>query len=79
MSIRQKTYPLRLSESIRKSAAQYAQKEKTSLNHFIEVAIAEKVSRLETGDFFAERQNRADMKAFWTFMLREDGAPPPPG
>lgn len=76
---RQKTYPLRMSDSIRREAVRYAQKDKTSLNQFIETAIAEKVARLETEEFFTSRRAGADMAAFWEFMNRSDSEPPQAG
>ena len=42
-----RTFPLRLPLSLRATANDLAQKDGTSLNHFISVAVAEKVSRLE--------------------------------
>ena len=42
-----RTFPLRLPLSLRTTANELAQKDGTSLNHFISVAVAEKVSRLE--------------------------------
>lgn len=45
-SERNYTYPVKLPPSIRAQAATIAQQDGTSLNYFISVAIAEKVSRL---------------------------------
>ena len=44
---RHSTFPLRLSPSVRSQAVEMAQKEGISLNHFISLAVAEKVSRME--------------------------------
>ena len=41
------SFPLRLPSSLRESANGLAQKDGVSLNHFISVALAEKISRLE--------------------------------
>jgi hypothetical protein len=45
---RRMTYPLRLAASLRDMASQLAQTDGVSLNHFISLAVAEKISRLES-------------------------------
>ena len=45
----------------------------TSINQFVVMAVAEKVSTLETAEFFAERKSRADRKAFDQIMNRQGG------
>ncbi len=52
---RQQSYPLRLSTSLRSQAEELALREGISLNQFINLAVAEKVSRLEH-DSFLNRQ-----------------------
>jgi hypothetical protein len=44
---RQQSFPLRLSPSIRRQANDLAHEDGLSLNHFISLAIAEKVTRME--------------------------------
>ncbi len=44
---RRLAFPLRLAASLRESATLLANKDGISLNHFISLAVAEKVSRLE--------------------------------
>ena len=44
---RRQSFPLRLSPSIRQQANDLAHREGLSLNHFISLAVAEKISRLE--------------------------------
>ncbi|MBB5344350.1 toxin-antitoxin system HicB family antitoxin [Tunturibacter empetritectus] len=44
---RHQSFPLRLSPSIREQANDLAHLEGISLNHFISLAIAEKISRME--------------------------------
>ena len=44
---RQLSFPLRLPSSLRESANEFAKKDGVSLNHFISVALAEKISRME--------------------------------
>jgi hypothetical protein len=44
---RKQSFPLRLSPSLRQQANDLAHAEGISLNHFISLAVAEKVSRME--------------------------------
>jgi hypothetical protein len=53
-----------------------SKEEGTSINQFVAMAVAEKVSGLETGRFFQERKARADFKAFDRIMKRRGGQPP---
>ena len=57
----QSNYALRLQASIKKEAERLAKAEGTTLNQFINVAVAEKVAALRTVDFFRERAKRADV------------------
>jgi hypothetical protein len=41
------SFPLRLSPSVRQQATELARMEGISLNHFISLAVAEKISRME--------------------------------
>ena len=73
------TYPLRLPKGLRKAVSKYARQEGTSMNQFISIAVAEKLSAMDTETFFKERADRSDMKAFWDLMNREGGQPPQGG
>lgn len=44
---RRMTFPLRLAVSLKEMANIFAQRDGISLNHFISLAVAEKISRLE--------------------------------
>ncbi|MFC6645061.1 toxin-antitoxin system HicB family antitoxin [Granulicella cerasi] len=44
---RHQSFPLRLSPSVREHATSIARSEGISLNHFVSLAIAEKISRME--------------------------------
>jgi len=60
-------YALRLQPSLKAAAERLARGEGTSLNHVINVAGAEKLAALETGQFFRDRgqaASRADFVAF---------------
>ncbi|NYF89892.1 toxin-antitoxin system HicB family antitoxin [Tunturiibacter empetritectus] len=52
---RHQSFPLRLSPSIRQQANDLAHVEGISLNHFISLAIAEKIVRMEQTTFLKEQ------------------------
>jgi hypothetical protein len=64
-------YSLRLQPSLKAAAERFALVEGTSLNQFINVAVAEKLSALETEAFFKERAKAANRGDFIGFL---DGA-----
>jgi hypothetical protein len=71
-------YALRLQASLKSEAERVAKAEGTTLNQFINVAIAEKLSALRTADYFKERAARADIgKALE--LLDRAGEPPREG
>ena len=47
MSKRSQSFPLRLSPTVREKAKEIAREEGISLNHFVCLALAEKLSRIE--------------------------------
>ena len=70
-------YSLRLQPSLKAAAERMAMAEGASLNQFINVAVAEKLSALETEEFFRARAARGKKEAFLSFL---DGAgDEPPG
>ena len=73
------TYPLSLPQSLKEAVAQVAKREGTSINQFITVAVAEKLSALETAAFFEERKKRADREIFRQILNRKGGSPPREG
>jgi hypothetical protein len=70
------TYPLRLPAGIRAEVEKLAKQEGISVNQFIALAVAQKVSALNMATYFAERRSRADFKAFDRLMRRKGGEPP---
>jgi uncharacterized protein (DUF1778 family) len=64
-------YSLRLQSSLKAAAERLAVAEGTSLNPFINVAVAEKLSALETEEFFKARAVDGKRDAFLEFL---DGA-----
>ena len=73
------TYPLRLPKSLKAEVAKMAKRDGTSLNQFISMAVAEKISALETEEFFRERAKRADLKMFEDILYRRGGEAPREG
>ena len=74
-----KTYLLRLPRSLKDAVERLSKQDGTSINQFVATAVAEKVSALETGRFFEERQAHADFKSFDRIMRRSGGQPPRAG
>ena len=70
------TYPLRLPTSLKTAVAEISREEGTSINQFVSMAVAEKVSAMKTAEFFATRRDQADIKAALRVLRREGGEPP---
>jgi hypothetical protein len=73
----QANYALRLQASLKKEAERLAKAEGTTLNQFINVAVAEKVAALRTADFFRERAQRGDVQAALALLDSIGGDEPP--
>jgi uncharacterized protein (DUF1778 family) len=69
-------YSLRLQPSLKAAAERLALVEGTSLNQFINVAVAEKLSALETERFFKERAKVANREDFIGFLDGAGDEPP---
>jgi uncharacterized protein (DUF1778 family) len=61
-------YSLRLQTSLKTAAEKFAAVEGTSLNQFINVAVAEKLSALDTQSFFKTRAKNASRDDFLAFL-----------
>lgn len=55
---------IRLPESLHKRLRELAKRENVSMNQLVTLALAEKVSALDTIDYLSERANRADRLSF---------------
>jgi hypothetical protein len=73
----QANYALRLQSYLKTEAERVAKEEGTTLNQFINVAVAEKLSALRTADYFRERAARANM-ADALALLSSFGTDAPP-
>lgn len=63
-------FALRIPESLLSSAKELASMDKTSLNQFFALAIAEKISSMKTAQFFTERGGHADPEAALAILAR---------
>ncbi len=79
MTTKTSTYPLRLPRSLKAAVEKLSREDGTSVNQFVVMAVAEKVSAMTTATYFAERKQRADMEAFDRILSRPGGEPPRPG
>jgi len=72
-------YALRLQASLKAEAERVAAEDGTTLNQFINVAVAEKLSALRTARMFEERRARADVPRALEVLDRmgSDSAPGP--
>jgi hypothetical protein len=78
--MRKSNVALRLQPSLFEEAKRIAKSEGVALNQFINVAVAEKVSALRTGDYFRERAARANITQAKRILRRAGrGNPPAPG
>jgi len=73
------TYPLRLPKSLKEQVVKLAKRDGTSINQFIAMAVAEKISAMATEQFFADRLKQSDQEAFKTILFRSSGEPPRKG
>jgi uncharacterized protein (DUF1778 family) len=72
-------YSLRLQPSLKTAAEKFALTEGTSLNQFINVAVAEKLSALDTESFFKDRAKNASRDDFLAFLDRAQNEVPVEG
>ena len=69
-------YLLRLPRSVKQAVERWARKEGISMNQFMATAVAEKLSVLESAQFFEDRAKRADYERFDRIMSCKGGEPP---
>jgi hypothetical protein len=72
-------YALRLQASLKGEAERVAKSEGTTLNQFINVAVAEKLSALRTVEYFRERAARGDVNRALALLERAGDEPPREG
>ncbi|MCO6450722.1 MAG: toxin-antitoxin system HicB family antitoxin [Caldilineales bacterium] len=64
------TISLRIPESLHKTAKEIVKQEGISLNQFITLALAEKVSALATAEYLEQRAARGDREKFLAAMAK---------
>jgi hypothetical protein len=79
MSNQLSTYPLRLPRSLRLGIEKMSEQDGVSINQFVAVAVAEKLSAMQAATFFEERRAKADLAAFDAVMNRKGGEAPREG
>lgn len=78
-STKTSTYPLRLPQSLKTAVEKLSKEDGTSINQFVVMAVAEKVSAMNTAAFFEDRRARGDREAFVRILKREGGEAPRAG
>jgi hypothetical protein len=72
------TYPLRLPVSLKTALEKLSKQDGTSINQFVVMAVAEKISAMTTAAFFEERSAKASRTRFRRILNRKGGEPPRP-
>jgi hypothetical protein len=71
-------YALRLQKSLLEEVKRIAAEENTTINQFINVAVAEKAAALRSEAYFREQAGRADLAAFDQILAQAGTEPPQP-
>jgi len=80
MTTKVSTFSLRLPVSLKAAVEELAAADGTSMNQFLVMAAAEKLTAIRTTEaFFAARKGRADRDAAIQFLTRPGGEPPRAG
>ena len=72
------TYPLRLPASLKTAVSDISREEGISIDHFVALAVAEKISAMKTAEFFASPRHEGDVPAALSILRRDGGQPPDP-
>lgn len=72
-------YALRLQKSLLDEVRRLAAEDNTTINQFINVAVAEKTAALRTEAYFRERGGRADLAEFDRVLEKAGFESPRPG
>jgi len=64
--------------SLKTEVEKVSKRDRSSMNQFLVVAVAEKIAAMQTERFFAERRERADDAAFLRILNRDGGEAPRP-
>ena len=75
--MRKSNVALRLQASLFNEVRKVSESEGVALNQFINVAVAEKLSALRTGEYFRERSGKADIIGAKRILRRAGRGNPP--
>ncbi len=79
MTTRVSTFSLRLPISLKAAIEKLAEADGTSMNQFLVMAAAEKLTAIQTAEsYFTERRGRGDRDKALAFLSRPGGEPPLP-
>ena len=79
MTTRVSTFSLRLPISLKAAIEKLAEADGTSMNQFLVMAAAEKLTAIQTAEsYFATRRGRRDLDKALAFLSRPGGEPPRP-
>ena len=77
MTTKVSTFALRLPQSLKAAVERMAQADGTSMNQFLVVAAAEKLSAIHTAEaYFAKRRGLGNAEEALAFLSRPGGEPP---
>lgn len=71
-----KTYPLRLPASLKAAVEKASDEDGTSINQFVVTAVAEKLSAMQTAEFFIQKRAQADIGKVLDILNRKNSAEP---
>ena len=71
-------FPLRLPVSLKAAIVEISREEGTSINQFVAMAVAEKISAMKTAEFFTARGAEADIEGARRLLRRDGGQSPMP-
>ena len=72
-------YPLKMSVSLKRAAERLAAEDGVSLNHWINMAVAQKVGAVETAEHFRRRYGEARPGDLRAVLDKRPDLPPEPG
>jgi hypothetical protein len=72
-------YPLKISTSLRKAATRLAKEDGVSLNHWINMAIAQKIGATETAEYYRRQSGEPQRDDLRIILDKIPDCPPEPG
>jgi hypothetical protein len=70
---------IQLPESLQKKVREVAKRDNTTFDHFVALALAEKLSAMLTEEYLAERAARGDPKKYHKVLSKVPSVAPVPG